>query len=183
MKHYLLSAIGIAIGAGLWACSGEEKPMDIREAETQTSAIKTIDPQTLTSDIDSLCYYLGYNEGIAVAANAGTFPKQIAENFHLEDFLIGVTAVLKSDTVTLGYTDGVDHGLKLLDVILQFEDNGLKINREMLLQAMRARLASPASDEKADADTEVLKSLTERAQAIMTQNKIANQNDNTENEE
>lgn len=183
MKHYLLPVIGIAMAAGLWSCGGQEKPMDLKEAEAQVSAIKKVDPQTLTTAIDSFCYYLGYNEGIAVAANAGVFPQPIAENFHLDDFLIGVTAVLKSDTVTLGYTDGVDHGLKLVDVILRFEENGLKINRDLLLKAMKDRVASPVSDEKADADAEVFRSLAERAQAIMTQNKMVTQNDNTENEE
>ncbi|MDE7412034.1 MAG: hypothetical protein K2M94_08355 [Paramuribaculum sp.] len=176
MKKSFLFIIGIALAGMVYSC-GESKPMNLEEAEVQSVLLKKVDPSALSNEKDSLSYYLGFNEGMAVATNMGSLPEDIRSNFHLNDYLTGVTAVMKSDTAKLGYTDGINEGLRLLDIILNYEDAGININREMLVQAMSARMLSPVSDDSVlTADGEVFTALVSRASEIITK-ATAEQND------
>lgn len=138
MKKIIYIIAGVAVAALANSCGEQSRDMDA--ASEEASAIREVNASELADATDSLSYYLGFNEGSAVTANRSSLPEAMLRNFHNEDYITGVTAVLKSDTTRLGYIDGLTEGMRMLQMVLSLEQSGVKINREILLDAMRANL-------------------------------------------
>ncbi len=168
--------MAVAAAGMLYSCGGSHSQMDMDTAAHEAANITKLTPADLKSATDSLSYYMGFNEGAAVALNTSAIPEAIKDDFRFSDYLAGVTAVLKCDTSKVGYTDGINEGLRLLQVILEFEANGVSVNRQMLLDAMERRLmATDAENEQAEADEAILDSLVTIARNKMVEVKKQSQ--------
>lgn len=126
---------------------------------------------------DSLSYYLGQAQGMGINQQLDRMP-EVAANVDKKAFLAGFKAALDADTSLHGYLDGMGMGLQMAQQIKQWEDAGIKINRNMLYEQMSAALlADSVNEEKMQEANQTMAPLMEKAyQAIMNKRMIDQEN-------
>lgn len=94
---------------------------------------------------DSLCYYLGYCEGLVWRRQmVGVGDSVRADS---DDYMLGLYTTLKSDTVSMSYADGVLAGAKAARYLDHLEESGVKFNRELLVKTILEMLDNTPSED------------------------------------
>lgn len=183
MKKIVYIMVSALLGVGLWSCGSSDERMDMNTAQDEVAKINKMSVTDLKTQTDSLSYYLGFNEGAAVAMNTESLPEYVKENYTSADYLTGVTAVLKSDTTKLGYTDGINEGLRLLQVVLDLEHHGVTVDRQLLLDAMEQHImADSINEDTMTATAQMLDSLVTVARtSVASYAPVAEESDNEQN--
>lgn len=105
---------------------------------------------------DSLSYYLGLSEGEARAEFLVATPDWLTQYINDRDYIEGFSQSISADTVSFSYSEGVKAARELAYYINSLENQGVKINRQLLARHLKQFIISrtlPDEDAREKADS------------------------------
>lgn len=139
MKKIIFSAaVALMAGAMLSSCGKG----DAEAAGSDTLASKAVS--------DSACYSFGMMAGAQISHELQQYQEYTGQGYDRSDFYKGLHSVVAGNHAE-AYIAGVSSGLQVIQTIRQMEALGVQVNRDVLLQAMRAMIVSDSVASDIDA--------------------------------
>jgi FKBP-type peptidyl-prolyl cis-trans isomerase FkpA len=134
MKKFLFGMCMLAVlGAGSASCGNGAKASDDN------------DSLVAVATSDSLSEYYGLMAGSFIGSELSYYAQQSGETYDREEFIKGLQAVVGQDRSD-AYIAGMNTGFRVLQDIKGMKEQGVQINRDKLLNALRKQVLADSVD-------------------------------------